>query len=203
MPASAALTPREVAELAGVPRRAIEKAIEEKALTVSTGDVPAVRYGKGVGMRRLLGPESVAYAVLMSRFGKAVALALPAKRQLARKLRGRDLAALKTAQVEIAPAVTADVGAIAGAELARTERYMSARERWIESVEAIKGGLPVIRGTRISVHSVASRLKGGDTLEEIAAENPDLPVEAFEAAALFARSHPLVGRPTGLPRRAA
>lgn len=203
MPVSAALTPREVAELAGVPRRAIEKAIEEKALTVSTGDVPAVRYGKAVGARRLLGPESVAYAVLLDRFGKAVALALPAKRQLARMLRGRDLAALKTARVEIAPAVTADVGALAGAELTRTERYVSARERWIESVEGIKGGLPVIRGTRISVHLVAARLKAGDALEEIVAENPDLPFEAFEAAALFARAHPLVGRPTGLPRRAA
>ena len=38
MTSSAAdLTPREVAELAGVPKRAIEKAIEEKVLPVHTG----------------------------------------------------------------------------------------------------------------------------------------------------------------------
>jgi uncharacterized protein (DUF433 family) len=79
----------------------------------------------------------------------------------------------------------------------------TSNEPWIECVEAIKGGLPVIRGTRIGAHSVVARLDAGDTLQEIAAENPDLPLEAFEAAVRFARANPLVGRLTGLPYRAA
>jgi uncharacterized protein (DUF433 family) len=36
-------------------------------------------------------------------------------------------------------------------------------------------------------------LSHGDSLDEIAAENPDLPREAFEAAVLFAKAHPLRG----------
>ncbi|MBG0797079.1 hypothetical protein IYX23_05180 [Methylocystis sp. L43] len=31
----------------------------------------------------------------------------------------------------------------------------------------------------------------GDSLDEIAAENPDLPREAFAAAVLFTKAHPL------------
>ena len=200
MPPSLTLTPREVAALAGVPRRAVEKAIEEKALTVRVDDASPLRSRLKAGGRRVLGPDSVAYAVFMNRVGKSVSLTLDAKRALARKLRNCDLEALKASRVEIAPALTADVGVIAGAELDHTERYIAVRDRWIESVEGIKGGLPVIRGTRITVHSIAARIKGGDTLAEIAQENPDIPLEAFEIAALFARSHPLAGRPAGQRR---
>ncbi len=201
MPHAPTLTPREVAALAGVPRRAIEKAIEEKALTVSVSDGFPQRSRRPAGGRRVLGPDSVAYAVFMNRIGKNVSLTLHAKRELARKLRHCDFKALKASRVEIAPALTAEVGVIAGAELDHTERYIAARDRWIESVDGIKGGLPVIRGTRITVYSIAARIKGGDTLEEIGRENPDIPLEAFEIAALFARSHPLAGRPVGLRRK--
>ncbi len=62
---------------------------------------------------------------------------------------------------------------------------------WVTSVDGIMGGLPVIRGTRITVHSVDARVCGGDSLDEIAQENPDIPREAFEAALHFARAHPL------------
>jgi uncharacterized protein (DUF433 family) len=72
-------------------------------------------------------------------------------------------------------------------------------DRWIESVAGIKGGLSVIRGTRIGVHSFMARLEAGDTLAEIAADNPDLPFEAVEAAVRFARACPLVGCTTNLP----
>ena len=84
----------------------------------------------------------------------------------------------------------------------RTDRYLSARDAWIESVAGIKGGLPVIKGTRITVHSVI-RLSHGDSFDDIASENPDLPREAFEAAVLFARAHPLPGRPPTIARSAA
>jgi uncharacterized protein (DUF433 family) len=68
-----------------------------------------------------------------------------------------------------------------------------ARDAWIESIPGIKGGAPVIKGTRITVRAVEPRLSHGDSLDEIAAENPDLQREAFEAAVLFAKAHPLRG----------
>lgn len=203
MPAPAHdLTPREVAELAGVPKRVVEKAIEEKVLAVRPGRLKGLRFGKAADARRLLGAESVAYVAFIRHLGGRQVLDLAAKRSLARALKGRGLAAMKS-KVELAPAIVADVGALAGAELDRTARYLAAREAWIDSVDGSKGGLPIIKGTRISVHSIDARLKAGDRLETIVAENPDLPAEAFEAAAVFARAHPLPGRPTGLPRRAA
>lgn len=199
---SATLTPREVAELAGAPKRLVEKAIEEKALTVYAGALPGVHSRSAAG-RRLLGPESVAYVAVIRHLGSAVALSKASKRGLARALSGQDFSTMKTAKIEVAPALVADVGRLAGAELDRADRYLAARDAWIDRVEGIKGGLPTIRGTRITAHSVDARLKAGDTLDSIAAENSDIPHEAFEAAALFARAHPLTGRPTGLPRRSA
>ncbi|WP_195838302.1 DUF433 domain-containing protein [Methylocystis rosea] len=65
------------------------------------------------------------------------------------------------------------------------------RDAWIESIPEIKGGAPVIKGTRITAYAIEARLLHGDSLDEIAAENPDIPREAFVAALLFAKAHPL------------
>jgi len=65
--------------------------------------------------------------------------------------------------------------------------------------EEIKGGTPVIRGTRMTVYAVLGRVDHGETIDDILADNPDLTREALEAAIIYARSHPLVGRPGGRP----
>lgn len=72
----------------------------------------------------------------------------------------------------------------------------------IEINEEILGGTPVIRGTRITVYAIDGRLSGGDTVEEIVGDYaPMLSREAVEAAALYARNHPLAGRLGGRPWR--
>lgn len=78
------------------------------------------------------------------------------------------------------------------------DSYCSAKESYILEDPKIMGGSPVIRGSRITAHSVVNRLDGGDTLKEIIEENPDIPAEAFEAAIIYARSHPKRGRPKGV-----
>jgi uncharacterized protein (DUF433 family) len=203
MPASAELTPREVAELAGVPKRVVEKAIEEKVLPVRTGRIATAAFGRSGATRRLLGIESVAYVSLMRRLNADVTLSLARKRKLAKTMRERGLSRLRSGTIELAPAVTANLQEIAGDALERTHRYLSARDAWLEGVPGIKGGLPVIKGTRMTVHSILARLVHGDSLEDIAAENPDLPREAFEAAVVFAKAHPLPGRPAKATPRAA
>ena len=55
----------------------------------------------------------------------------------------------------------------------------------------------------MSVYSVLGRVENGDTVEDILAENPDLARDAIEAAVIYARSHPMVGRPGGRPWAAA
>ena len=84
---AANLTPREVAELAGVPKRAVEKAIEEKVLPVHTGKIAAMRFGKAADARRFLGVESVAYATLMRRLTGDVTLTIAGKRKLVKALK--------------------------------------------------------------------------------------------------------------------
>ena len=68
---AATLTPREVAELSGAPKRLIEKAIEERVLTVR-------RRTPGRGRRsgrRMLPAYAVAYAAVMATLGLSLNVA--------------------------------------------------------------------------------------------------------------------------------
>jgi uncharacterized protein (DUF433 family) len=65
--------------------------------------------------------------------------------------------------------------------------------------DGIMGGTPVIRGTRVTVYAVLGRIDHGETIDDILADYPDLTREAIEAAIIYARTHPLVGRPDGRP----
>ena len=105
----------------------------------------------------------------------------------------------RIARFELEPAVEIDLGRLIGDALARTDRYRTARDAHIVVDETILGGTPIIRGTRMSVYSVLGRIVHGDTVEGVIADNPDLAREAVEAAVIYARSHPLVGRPGGRP----
>ena len=57
---------------------------------------------------------------------------------------------------------------------------------WIVTDDTVQGGMPFIRGTRITVYSVLARVEGDETLATLVANNPDVPREAFEAAISFA-----------------
>jgi len=184
----ALLTPNEVAELAKAPKTVVEKALEQKVMKAVAG---AKRSGRA--NLRLLPIQAVALAATVHSLGRR--LTVNDKRLVARKLAGMPPAALKTATVEVAPAVVIHVGALARDAVERAERYSSARDAYIEAAEGVQGGRPVIRGTRITVSSVLGRLTSGDTLEGLLEDYPDVPREAFEAAYLFGKTHPRVGRP--------
>lgn len=181
---------REVAELANVPVRAVDKAIEEKVL--------AGIHASTRGRRRMLPLHAVPYAAIVDRL--PLTLTLAAKRDLARTLGEREPERMTTDSLEIAPSVTVDVPALVGRDLAeRAARYGQAREDHIVIDPDIMGGTPVLRGTRMTVYSVLGRLEGGDSIEDILEDNPDVTHEAVETAALYARTHPIVGRPGGRP----
>lgn len=181
---------REVAELADVPVRAVDKAIEEKVLAGIRSDTR--------GRRRMLPLHAVPYAAIVARL--SVTLTLAAKRDLASALSARAPENMTADPLEIAPAVTVDLRALVGTDLAeRAERYGRARDAQIMIDPEIMGGTPVLRGTRITVYSVLGRLDGGDSIDDIVEDYPELTREAIETAALYARTHPLVGRPAGRP----
>ncbi|MGO4175846.1 DUF433 domain-containing protein [Bosea sp. TAF32] len=181
---------REVAELANVPVRAVDKAIEEKVLAGIRAAAP--------GRRRMLPLHAVPYAAIVARL--PVTLSLETKRDLARALGKRSTARMTAEPLEIAPAVTVDVSALVGSDLAeRAERYGKAREDFVHVDPDIMGGTPVLRGTRMTVYSVLGRIDGGDSVDDVLEDNPHLTREAVETAVFYARTHPIIGRPGGRP----
>ena len=193
MPRTATLTPREVAELSGAPKRVVEKAIEERMIRVR---FQSSRHGARTN-RRMLPGHAVAYAAIINRLD--LRLSTAHKKRLAQLLAHLPPGDIRTARVELAPAVELDIGRLVGDAMDRAERYRAVRDRAIVIDEEIKGGTPVIRGTRMTVYSVLGRVDHGDTIDDILSENPDLSREALEAAVTYARAHPLIGRPGGRP----
>jgi uncharacterized protein (DUF433 family) len=190
--AAAVLTPNEVAELSGAPKRLIEKAIEERVLSVRSASSPVMRR-----RQRMLPAYSVAYAATV--MGLELSLSIKHKKRLAQAIAETPPTALPTKRAVIEPAVEIDVGRLVGDVMARTEKYRADRDAFIVVDDAVKGGTPVIRGTRMTVYAVLGRIEHGDTVEDILADNPDLARDALEAAIIYARTHPLVGRPGGRP----
>ena len=190
---AATLTPREVAELSGASKRIVEKAIEERVLPVRFRAPP----GAALRARRMLPAHAVAYAALIAKLD--LKLTKAHKKRLLGRLAHLQPDEIRTARVELAPAVEIDVGRLVGDAVERAEQYRAARDAWIVIDEAIMGGTPVIRGTRMTVYSVLGRVEHGDTIEDVLDDNPHLSREAIEAAITYARTHPFVGRPGGRP----
>jgi len=186
----AEFTPREVAELSGATKATVEKAIEEKILA-------SRMVKRGRRERRVLSAHAVAYAKIIG--AVKYRLDLPMKRRLAAKLATLGSADMKATRFELEPAVEMDIGRLVGDAMERAERYGVARDKLIVEDDDILGGTPVIRGTRMSVYSVLGRIRDGETVAEILSDYPELTREAVEAAVIYARSHPLVGRPGGRP----
>lgn len=201
--AKEALTLNEVALLAEVPERSVTKALEEGILSARKAALPSVGLE---GSRKLLDATAVGYLGLMHDLRHSgLSVTIEGKRRI---LGYVSLLSLRKADKDLefgghlvlkksksAPVVRRYVGA--------ARKYVAARNRWIVSDEAILGGTPVIRGSRMTVYSVLGRVKAGDTLDEIAEENPDIRREALEAALLYAKANPLRGRPSGRPWRKA
>jgi uncharacterized protein (DUF433 family) len=189
----AAFTPREVAELSGAPKRAVEKAIEEGVLRVRL----ARGWSANGHARRRLPTHAVAYAAILTKLD--LKLSIAHKKRLFFRLARIRPPDISRARIELAPAVEIDVGRLIGDTMTRAERYRAARDALIEVDQEIMGGTTVIRGTRMTVYSVLGRIEHGDSVDDILAENPDLSREAMEAAIIYARTHPLMGRPGGRP----
>jgi uncharacterized protein (DUF433 family) len=182
MSATVLLTPNEVAALAGTSKTIIEKALEQKAL------------GAVHGNRRLLPLHAVALAAATKILGRR--LTVNDKKRVAREIASVSPADLKAAEIEVAPSVVVHIGILTRDAVGRAERYAAARDAYIEVVEGVQGGRPVIKGTRLTVSAIFGRLSAGDTIDLLIEDYPDIPQEALEAAFLYAKTHPQVGRPT-------
>ncbi len=145
----------------------------------------------------MLPVHAVGYAALIAKLH--LKLSRAHKQRLVSNLAALKPVEIGEARVELEPGVEIDVGRLIGDIVDRAERYRATRDASIVIDELIKGGTPVIRGTRITVYSVLGRVEHGDTVDDIQGDNPDLSRDAIEAAVTYARTHPLIGRPGGRP----
>lgn len=177
------LTRREAQELAGVALGAVDKAIEQGLVSV-----------RRVGKQSMLPTADVGLLALL----REIALPLPVqvKRRIAEWVRVTD------PQGEVGLDITDALSVYWSSALTRlvaeAEHYVGARDRWIEQRSEVRGGEPVLRGSRIPAQTVAERLGAGESLDDLRKDYPALPEEAFTAAAIYARSHPRRGRPVRL-----
>jgi uncharacterized protein (DUF433 family) len=189
------LTANEVAVLAEVPPRLVRKAIEERVLTPCDAWLPGPRRT----LRKALSADAVGYMAVMREIDWPIPI--EGKRRIAEWLRIAEPESLGTKLVIQGP-ILLDVQTLKPkikAAWDRTTRYRRARAVWIVSDEAIMGGTPVIKGTRVTVYSVLGRIEAGEHLDAVAKDHPDIPWDALEAAVIFAKANPMRGRPSGRP----
>ena len=191
---AANLTINEAAELSGVSQRSIEKAAEEGIVTkkILKGPLRPVQAAH-------VPLQIVPYASVMKRV-QGVSMDIKTKKRLFRRIKefGEELGA----SFEPVPGLTLSVGTLAGDEWSRARFYVEARTAYLESRKEVFGGEPVIKGTRITCRSVLGKLQGGETINDLIADYPGIPQEAFEVAVTYAKTHPRRGRPsTGKPWR--
>lgn len=195
MSITADLTIRETATLSGVPRSTIEKAVETGILRTLTAP-PRLRGGA----TRYLPVRAVAYFHSL-KAANLIDLPVRHKRTIWSHL--VRLEPMRLGTVEFSRGAMLDLERLAADSLRNAERYREARDRYIVSDPDILGGTPVVAGTRVTVYSILGRLQDGETVADLAFDYPELPRKAFAAAELYAKAHPLRGRPSGRPWRNA
>ncbi len=187
MPLVVEFTPREIAELAGSPKWAVEKAIEQNVLEPAHG-----KRGRRK-RRRLLPLHAVAYVKVVD--GIDLRMDVQMKRRLAAQLAQLETKEFSRARLELAPGLELDVGRLVGDAVCRAEAYGEVRDAVIVEDEANPGGDPMVRGTDLSVYALADRMTETETTTSLRAEYPTLSRDAIEAAMIYARAHPPVGAP--------
>lgn len=177
---------REAALLADVSLRSVDKAIEEKVVKPRRTSKRAAALDSG----------DVLAIALIARAG--LPLRAETKRQINQWIHGflsegefKEVRELLLSEVLV---LRYDDDARELAE--RLSGYLETRERFIESDPDVMGGEPVISGTRIPVRAIAARVTGGEAIDDLREDYPQVPQEAFEAALTYARAHPRRGRPT-------
>lgn len=173
------LSRREAAELAGVSLTAVDKAIEQKVIR-------PIRRDGTVGIP----VEEIAPLVVICRAG------VPLPTQAKRKIRdwlvsGHEI----PRELALSDALVVRWSDEFATILRGAYQYAERCREFVEADPAVKGGEPVIRGTRLTARAVLARLTGGDTVSDLATDYPDIDPNAFEVAALYARTHPVRGRP--------
>jgi uncharacterized protein (DUF433 family) len=182
--APALLTRSEAAALSGTTSTTVKKAIDQKI-------IPTRRRGA----QTLVETDDVPVLAMLGVLSH-MRLSVKHKRHVREWLHQPD----PPSELELAPAVIVRTVQVIDEARRRAERYTRLRDEWIARDPDIKRGEPIIRGTRVGVHTLASRIRHGEPDEVFAQDFPHIPAEAREVAVQYAHANPRRGRPTVAPR---
>lgn len=177
--AGSLITRREAAELSGASLGAVNKAIEQRVLRARRRN-----------SRALLGPEEVGVLTLLSQTRVPLPVAL--KRRVAAWAR---CGPGPNAELRLDDVLVLRIGPEVEQAVRCAQRYVELRERLVEVDPEVRGGVPVISGSRVPIRGLAMQIELGETLEVLREDFWFLPEGAFELAPLWARANPRHGRP--------
>jgi uncharacterized protein (DUF433 family) len=186
--ASPLLTRNEIAEISGVSINAVNKALEQR--------VAKARRQRG---RTLLAADEAAALALLSEL--PISLSIKLKREVRNWIVKRNPA--KAEEFELSCALRVAMTENAADVAKRAFDYVRLREKYVEVDRGKMGGVPVIRGTRVPVRTLAQLVEGGERRQALQEDYPHIPEEAYDVAVLWAKGNPRRGRPTGNPRTRA
>jgi uncharacterized protein (DUF433 family) len=173
------ITRREAAELSGITETTVKKALDQKVIPT-----------RKRGSQSLVEVDDVPVLAMLGLLTE-MRLVVKHKRQLRDWLRESSA----PAELELTPAlVVRRVGEVEQAHL-RAKRYADLRDQWIVRDPDVKGREPVIRGSRVGVHTLAARIASGESPAVLDHDLPHIPAEAREVAVQYARANPRRGRP--------
>jgi uncharacterized protein (DUF433 family) len=181
-------TPAEAAVVSGLPVRTVQKAIDEGLLA----------RGRKNRRRELTEPDLL-YLVTIKGFDpRLVKLTGKAKDELRRSI----LACWQSGKVGTRGVsyggLLVDFSAIAAKVRSSLSKLERARRMVVRDPE-IRGGEPVIRGTRIPVYLIADMLEQEAGEQEILSGYPTLRRENLELARIYVSAYPRRGRPPKHP----
>lgn len=185
---SSLLTQAEAAALSGAAIKAVQKSVEQGV----------VKHSKRAG-RSLLGPEDVATLALFAHL--PIALPIPMKK----KIRSWVTKVPETGETEFHVgsvlwlSYTSEIADVR----ARTNEYVRLRKKYIDEDSKVMGGIPVVRGSRVPVRTLAELVNGGESREALREDYPHVPEEAYDVAVLWAKANPRRGRRPSQPAGAS
>lgn len=178
-------TVAEAAFLSGLSPAAIHKAIDRGVIAA----------GRVRGDRRVLRRVGVTEVVFLHLVKHVCGTLKPgSRRELYRLLKDSPEV---PARVSLGP-VSVEVTAVRQ-EVSRRRRALRQAYRLIARDPGIRGGEPVVRGTRVPVYLLADLVKQGASPEELSEDYPSINREQLKAALAYAEAHPRRGRPRSRP----
>lgn len=177
---STSITRQEAAELSELPLAAVKNAIDKQI-------VP----DQAIESQSFIETGDVVTLVMLAFLGE-----LPVDQK--RRVRDWLWTAPRSRRLQLSPALVVqriDVAEQAGRDAAR---YARLHDKWITTDPDIRGGEPILKGSRVEVYMLAERVAHGESDKVLDENFPHISTEALAVAVKYARTHPRRGRPRTL-----